>query len=71
MVSLATFQRNHHRNENDTCSLPFVCRLEDATKHKPKQNLTQCGKIAKPVNARRRMKRQQSATASKHMAALC
>jgi hypothetical protein len=34
-------------------SLPFVCRFEDATARKPKQNLTQFGKAKDSVKAKR------------------
>jgi hypothetical protein len=69
MVPLVTFSRNHH--ENAACSLPFVCRLEDATTRKTKQSLTQFGNVVKPVNAKGRMKQQQSATAGNCVEALC
>jgi hypothetical protein len=51
--------------------LPFFCRLEDATTGKPKQNLTQFGNAAEPVNAKRGMKEQQSATPGNNIEALC
>ena len=54
-----------------TKSLPFVCRLEDATARKPKQNLTQFGNASEPVNAKLRMIQQQSATPNNDMEALC
>src|SRR5262245_15778711 len=68
LVSL--FQSNHH-TQKCACSLPFVCRLEDATTRKPKQSLAQFGNVAKPINANGRMKQQQSATPGNNMEALC
>jgi hypothetical protein len=56
---------------NATCGLPFVCRLEDATSRKLKPVLTQFGNVEEPVNAKGRMKRQQSATAGNYVEALC
>jgi hypothetical protein len=34
-------------------SLPFICRLEDATTGKTKQNLSQFGNSGQPVKAKR------------------
>jgi hypothetical protein len=68
MVPLVTFFKSLRTKM--PC-LPFVCRLEDATTRKPKQSLTQFGNVAKPVNAKGRMKQQQSATAGNYVEALC
>jgi len=51
--------------------LPFVCRFEGATDRKSKQRTPRVGNAAEPVNAKRRMSRQQSATPSNNLEALC
>jgi len=51
--------------------LPFVCRFEDATARKSKQRTPHVSNAAEPVNAKRRMRRQQSATPTNNMEALC
>jgi len=69
MVPLVTFSRNHPtrkcRRQFAVC-LPFGRRNNP----QPKQSLAQFGNVVKPVNAKGRMKQQQSATAGNCVEAL-
>jgi hypothetical protein len=51
--------------------LPFVCRLKDAKAGKSKQNVIEISNTEESVKATRLMNRQQSATPSNNLEALC
>jgi hypothetical protein len=57
--------------DNNCEILPFVCRLKDAKAGQSKQNIIEISNTEESVKATRRMNRQQSATPSNNMEALC
>jgi hypothetical protein len=55
----------------DRKTLPFVCRFEGTTARKSEQRIPHFSNSAKRVNTNRQMNRQQSATLSNNLEALC